>query len=75
MKNKFILIFELLILFSIGAILYMSIEILWRGYTHWTMGILGGICFVIIGLLNEGYNWDMPLQKQVIIGGCVITAL
>ena len=31
----------------------MSLEILWRGYTHWTMGVLGGICFVCLGLINE----------------------
>ena len=33
--------------------MYMGLEILWRGYTHWTMGIAGGICGVIVGYFNE----------------------
>lgn len=64
-----------LALFVIGALIYMLIEILFRGHTHWTMGVVGGLCFVIIGLLNEGYNWQMPFWKQCLIGACVITAL
>ena len=32
--------------FFLGGTAYMLIEILWRGYTHWTMGICAGICFV-----------------------------
>ena len=24
----------------------MGIEWLWRGYSHWSMGVLGGICFI-----------------------------
>lgn len=27
-----------------GAVGYSLLEILWRGYTHWTMGITGGLC-------------------------------
>ena len=42
----------------IGGLMYMGIEILWRGHTHWTMGVLGGLCFVLIGLLDD-YS-DMP---------------
>ena len=74
-KCKLVLILQLLFLFCVGAFAYMGIELAWRGFTHWTMGIVGGICFIIIGLLNEGYNWEMPFVKQALIGGCVITAL
>lgn len=66
---------EMLLLFSFGAILYMLIEILYRGFTHWTMGILGGLCFVIIGGLNNYIDWGMPVIKQSLIGGLVITVL
>ena len=40
-------------LFLIGGRLYTWLELACRGRTHWTMFILGGLCFVIIGLLNE----------------------
>lgn len=75
MKEKLKLILQLLFLFCVGALIYMGIEILWRGYTHWTMGIVGGVCFVIIGLLNEGHNWQRPFWKQVLIGACTVTIL
>lgn len=75
MKEKIKLILQLLFLFCVGALIYMGIEILWRGHTHWTMGVVGGICFVIIGLLNEGYNWQTPFWKQALIGTCVVVAI
>ena len=37
---------ELLSVFSIGAAGYSLLEILWRGNTHWTMTLAGGICFM-----------------------------
>ena len=67
-------IFRLLILFIIGAFVYMGIEIVFRGYTHWTMGIVGGLCFVIIGGLNNYYDWQMPFWKQCLVGALVVTS-
>lgn len=64
-----------LILFLVGGALYIVIELLWRGYSHWTMFILGGICFFYIGLLNEELPWDMPLIKQMFVGAIIITML
>jgi len=34
-----------LTIFSIGAIGYAIIELLWRGRTHWSMMVAGGISF------------------------------
>jgi len=36
-----------LFLFLFGALAYPTIEILWRGHTHFTMAILGGFCFLL----------------------------
>ena len=36
------------VLFCAGAILYPLVEILFRGYTHVSMSLLGGICLVAI---------------------------
>ena len=74
MKSNMIL-FKHFILFGIGAFLYLFIEILYRGHTHWTMGVLGGSCFVIIGLINEVFTWNTPIWLQGIIGSMVITGL
>lgn len=65
-----------ILLFLLGGRLYTWIEIIWRGWTHWTMFYLGGGCFVIMGLLNEHFlPWHMPLLRQAIISACIITAL
>ncbi len=63
------------ILLNIGGFLYYFIEILWRGYSHWTMFILGGICFLVIGAINEIFPWEMKFYKQVLIGLSIITLL
>ena len=64
-----------LFLFVTGGLLYNLIELTYRGWTHWTMFILGGICFICLGLINEVIPWEMPLGKQVLIGAGIITSL
>lgn len=68
-------IFKQAVLFLIGGTAYYQIEILWRGHSHPSMFILGGLCFCIIGSINEIIPWNMGLVWQTLIGGCVITAL
>ena len=48
----------------LGGLAYMGVELLWRGRTHWTMGVLGGVCFVVIGRLNERQGCAPPLWAQ-----------
>ncbi len=74
MKSNTIL-FKYLFLSGIGAFLYLLTEILYRGYTHWAMAILGGLCFVLVGFINEYLSWDTPLWLQGIIGAFIITSL
>lgn len=66
---------KMLILFSIGGICYILIELLWRGYSHRTMFFLGGACFCALGLINEFYDYEIPLVLQMIFGTIIITAL
>ena len=72
-----------LVLFLLGGYTYYSIEILWRGYSHYSMIICGGICFIYAGLQNEQVEWDYPFWKQVLrveafilsaefITGCIV---
>ena len=39
----------------IGGVSYYFIEILWRGYSHVGMFVLGGLCFVLMGSISEYY--------------------
>lgn len=61
------------ILFLIGAAAYALIEVAFRGYTHWTMAVLGGILFLLLGGLNEWIPWEMPLALQCVIGAVMVT--
>lgn len=63
------------ILYLIGGSVYILLELFWRQRSHWTMFILGGICFVLLGLLNEVLPWAMPLWQQALMGTLLITAL
>lgn len=40
-------------MFVIGGLSYTLVELLWRGYSHWTMFCLGGLCFRWIGNIAE----------------------
>lgn len=69
------LLYKQIFLFCFGGIMYNLIEILYRDYTHWSMFILGGICFISIGLLNEIFPWELSLWYQILIGAIIITVL
>ena len=60
---------------TLGGTVYVFIELLWRGYSHWSMFLLGGVCFIALGLINEIIPWEMPLTAQMFIGCAIITAL
>lgn len=62
-------------LFAIGGLLYYLIETLWRGHSHISMFIVGGICFVLIGLINEYLSFQTPLWKQQLIATVIITII
>lgn len=72
-KTKMLL--KYVVLLIIGGIAYCGIEMLWRGNTHWTMFIVGGICFVFCGSINEFFDWKTPLWKQMLICSIGITTI
>ncbi len=64
-----------LALADVGGSAYVLLELAWRGCSHWTMFVLGGLCFVGLGLINELLPWNMPLWEQVLAGALLITVL
>ncbi|HWT76380.1 MAG TPA: hypothetical protein VN258_16910 [Mobilitalea sp.] len=62
-------------LFLTGGFAYGGIEILSRGRSHISMLIAGGICFVLIGLLNEVFPWDMAILSQMVISAGIVTTV
>ncbi|WP_276929899.1 putative ABC transporter permease [Herbinix luporum] len=63
------------LLFLIGGFAYGGIEILFRGYSHISMLAAGGICFILIGLINEIFSWDIAFLSQMVISSVIITVV
>ena len=73
MKIKNVL--KMIVLLVIGGTIYFCIEMLWRGHSHWTMALVGGICFIAIGAINEYIPWEMSIVQQSLIGACLVTSI
>lgn len=56
----------------LGGMLYVALELLWRGRSHGSMFVLGGLCFVAVGELGQR-RW--PRLLQAALGALVITFL
>ena len=55
-----------LLLFLIGGVGYGTLELLWRGYTHWTMIIAGGICFTLFSIISDIFEGTNLFIKSII---------
>ena len=60
-------------LFLFGSIMYSLIEILWRGYTHWTMALTGGTCLILMYRTDMKFKKD-SIWKKCLIGSVIITS-
>lgn len=64
-----------LILLCIGGVVYCSIELIQRGRTHWTMFIVGGLCFIFCGAINEILSWNTSIWLQMFYCSIGITVI
>ncbi len=68
-------IFKYLFLFIVGGFAYFYIEILFRGYSHFSMIICGGLAFIFCGLINQLTHFNISLISQMILSMFIITGL
>ncbi|MDD2217678.1 MAG: hypothetical protein PHX63_04525 [Eubacteriales bacterium] len=59
-------------IFLVGCVSYGMIEILFRGFTHWSMVLTGGACLVSLYYINLSIK-NAPITIKAIIGALVIT--
>lgn len=57
---------EYLFLWTVGGIIYYAIEMIFRGYSHWTMFLLGGICLLFFAIQQKAVKWQDPFWIQVL---------
>ena len=62
------------LVFFIGAVGYALIEIAWRGFTHPTMIVAGGVCFLAFSLIAERMK-PLPLLIKAFSAAVAVTAV
>lgn len=62
------------VLFYTGGAAYMSLELLYRGRSHGSMFLAGGLCFLLIGHLNR-VEPRLPLPLRAVVGALIVTTV
>ncbi len=65
---------EYLFLGGLGGTAYYLFEVLFRGFSHWTMFVLGGICMIFFAWQGQVFGWEEPLWIQVLRCTIFVTA-
>lgn len=58
----------------LGGMTYSLLEVLWRGYTHWTMTLTGGVCLVLMCMTFEKLR-RRSIWLKCLCGSGIITGL
>ena len=66
---------EYLFIWALGGSLYYTFELVFRGFSHWSMFVLGGICMVFFTVQGQMLHWQDPLWRQILRGTIFITAM
>ena len=70
----FLKIWKKAMLFYLGGMGYVGLELLWRQRSHSSMFVLGGLCFLVLGKLDE-VRPRLSLPLRIVTGAGVITIL
>ncbi len=62
------------VIFGVGAVGYGLIEILWRGYTHWSMLCAGGLSLLGLSAVAQKFK-KCNIIIKALLGGGIITSL
>lgn len=61
-------IISLFIMFNISGLIYILLELLWRGRSHWTMFICAGLCGLVMANVNNNLlKFDTDFRIQVLV--------
>lgn len=75
-KKEFsVLILKYLFLFLIGGFSYFYMEIYFRGFSHFSMIICGGIAFILCGCINQLTRFRYSIITQMLMSTAIITIL
>ena len=61
---------EFLLVFTAGGLVYGLMELVWRGWTHWSMLLCGGLCLSIMYTLS---SFDIAWWLKLLLSAAAIT--
>lgn len=64
--------FQSIVVFLMGAGIYGTIELLYRGWTHWSMLLAGGICICLMFRIANCPVFS-PMQKWILSAAVITT--
>jgi uncharacterized membrane protein len=73
--EKWMVFEKYLFLFFVGGSAYYCLEIILRGFSHYSMFLCGGICFLGCGLLDEFEKFKLNLLMQMCLSALLITGV
>lgn len=65
---------ENFVVFLLGGVIYSLIEVTFRGFTHWSMTLTGGLCLLIM-FRRFTARPNEPLLVKSLFGAITITVL
>ena len=71
MRKKLYVLWQEAVIFYLGGMFYCGVELLWRGWTHGSMFLLGAVCFYLVGSLDR--HWHLPVLWQMVLGALIVT--
>ncbi len=66
---------KIITIFIIGGMAYGLIELAFRGYTHISMFVAGGLSFSFMAFVNEYLSIRLPFVLQMLLSAIVITLI
>ena len=57
---------EYLLIWLVGGCLYYTFEVVFRGFSHWSMFVLGGICMCFCAWQGSVREWRDPMWMQML---------
>lgn len=65
---------EYSIIYLVGSTGYSLLELLWRGFTHWTMAVTGGVVLMLLYHTNRKFR-GVNLWKKCFAGTFIVTSV
>lgn len=63
------------LLFLTGSCAYPTLEMIWRGRTHYSMALAGGLCMVLIDKVCCERMASKRLSQRCVAGSAIITGV